>query len=102
MWAKAKVKTAPSNGIYACRAYLDGVKYLSMTNIGTNPTFTPDKQSSNVEAYLLDFDRDIYEQDLKVEFVKRLRDEVKFSSVDALLAQIELDVQQGRKLLTGV
>jgi riboflavin kinase/FMN adenylyltransferase len=98
----SKDKVIPSNGIYACRAYLDGVKYLSMTNIGTNPTFTPDKQTSNVEAYLLDFDRDIYEQDLKVEFVKRLRDEVKFSSVDALLSQIELDVQQGRKLLTGV
>jgi riboflavin kinase/FMN adenylyltransferase len=92
-------KVIPSNGIYACWAYLDGVKYRTMTNIGTNPTFTPDKQTSNVEAYLLDFDRDIYDQDIKVEFVKRLRDEVKFSSVDALLAQIRLDVQQGRELL---
>ncbi len=94
-----KDKVIPSNGIYACWAYLDGMKYRTMTNIGTNPTFTPDKQTSNVEAYLLDFDRDIYDQDIKVEFVKRLRDEVKFSSVDALLAQIRLDVQQGRELL---
>jgi riboflavin kinase / FMN adenylyltransferase len=97
----SKDKVIPSRGIYACWVRIGTEKFRTMTNIGTNPTFTPDKQTLNVEAYLLDFDRDLYDQDIKVEFVRRLRDELKFSSVDALLAQIRLDVQQGRELLSG-
>ena len=97
----SKDKVIPSRGIYACWVYFGKEKFRTMTNIGTNPTFTPDKQTLNVEAYLLDFDRDLYGQDIKVEFVQRLRDELKFKSVDALLAQIRLDVQQGRELLSG-
>jgi len=68
-------------------------------NIGTNPTFTPDKQTLNVEAYLLDFDRDIYGEILQLDFVKRLRDELKYTTVDALIKQIELDVEQTREIL---
>ena len=94
-------KVIPSNGIYAGWAYIGAEKHPTMMNIGINPTFTPEKQTPNVEAYLLDFDRDIYDQDLKVEFVRRLRDELKFPSVDALIAQILVDVEQGRKILTG-
>ncbi len=95
----SKDKVIPSKGIYACWVNIGTEKFRTMTNIGTNPTFTPDKQTPNVEAYLLDFDRDLYEQDIKVEFVQRLRDELKFSSVDALLEQIRLDVQKGREIL---
>ena len=93
-------KVIPSKGIYACWAYIGSERYRTMTNVGTNPTFTPDKQTPNVEAYLLDFDRDLYDQDIKIEFVQRLRDELKFPSVDALLAQIQLDVQKGREILS--
>jgi riboflavin kinase/FMN adenylyltransferase len=52
-----------------------------------------------VEAYLLDFDRDIYGEVLLLEFVARLRDELKYESVDALIEQIEKDVEQTRELL---
>jgi len=93
-------KVIPANGIYACWAWVDGEKYRAAVNIGINPTFTPDKQTPNVEAYILDFARDIYEQDLKLEFVARLRDELKFDSVDVLVEQIWKDVEETRRILT--
>lgn len=93
-------KAIPTNGIYACWAVLDGERYMAATNIGLNPTFTPERTSPSLEAYLLDFDRDIYDQYLKVEFVARLRDEIRYSSVDALINQIQDDVNQTRAILS--
>ena len=92
-------KISPANGIYACWAYLQGERFRAAINIGINPTFTPDKQVPNVEVHLLDFDREIYGQDVRLEFVARLRDEVKFDSVDVLVEQIWKDVAQVRELL---
>src|SRR5581483_1728233 len=94
------VKVIPANGIYACWLYAGGEKFAAMTNIGVNPTFTPDKQTANVEAYILDFDGDLYGQDVKLEFVQRLRDEMKFASVEALIKQIQADVEKGRGILS--
>src|SRR6266498_2337852 len=74
-------KMIPAKGIYACWAYLNEKKCPAAINIGTNPTFTPDKQTPNVEAHLLDFHQDIYGEDVRLEFVERLRDELKFDSV---------------------
>ena len=93
-------KVAPSNGIYACWAYLGTEKFMAATNIGFNPTFTPDRQTPSLEAYLLDFDRDIYGLNLKLEFVSRIRDELKFDSVEALIKKIHEDVDQTRELLS--
>lgn len=95
----ASEKVIPAGGIYACWAYVGDEKHKAAINIGTNPTFTPDKKTLNVEAYLLDFDRDIYGDNLKLEFVDRLRDELKFDSVDTLIKQIEQDVEWARNLL---
>jgi len=98
-----KEKMIPPKGIYACWAYLDDQKYQAAINIGTNPTFTPDKQTPNVEVHLLDFHRgDIYGEDLRLEFVARLRDELKFNSVDVLLEQIWKDVESTRTILGTV
>ena len=94
-------KAIPPFGIYACWVPIGTEKYRAMTNIGINPTFTPDKQSPNVEAHLLDFDRDLYDQDLKVEFVERLRDEIKYPSVEALVSQINMDIKRGREILSA-
>jgi riboflavin kinase/FMN adenylyltransferase len=69
-------------------------------NIGINPTFTPDKVTPNLEAHILDFDRDLYGQELKLEFVGRLRDELKFDSVDALVKQIHADIGKTRDILS--
>jgi len=93
-------KMIPAKGIYACWAYLKDKKYRAAINIGTNPTFTPDKQTPNVEAHLLDFQQELYGEDLRLEFVARLRDELKFDSVDVLLEQIWKDVAITRELLT--
>jgi riboflavin kinase/FMN adenylyltransferase len=92
-------KMIPANGIYACWAYLNGKKYQAAINIGVNPTFTPDKQIPNVEAHLLDFHEEIYGEDLRLEFVARLRNELRFDSVDKLLEQIWMDIAQTRELL---
>jgi len=97
-------KVIPAGGIYACRAWVhDGLhndRYMAAVNIGTNPTFTPDKQTLNVEAYLLDFHKeDIYDETVTLEFVQRLRDELKYDSVQALVEQIGRDVTQTRELL---
>lgn len=93
-------KVIPANGVYAAWAWVNGERIPAATNIGVNPTFTPDKQTPNLEAHLLDFNRDLYDQEVKVEFVQRLRDELKFSSVDALLEQIRSDIQQTRDILS--
>ena len=95
----ASEKVIPAGGIYACWAYLGEEKHKAAINIGTNPTFTPEKQTLNVEAYLLDFDRDIYGEIVQLDFVERLRDELKYTTVDALIKQIELDVEQTREIL---
>ena len=95
----AREKVVPAGGIYACWAYVGNEKHQAAVNIGTNPTFTPDKQTLNVEAHLLDFDRDIYDEMVHLEFVARLRDELKYDSADALVTQIHKDVKQTRKIL---
>jgi riboflavin kinase/FMN adenylyltransferase len=92
-------KLLPANGIYACRARLGADLWAAATNIGFNPTFTPDKRTANVEAHILDFDRDLYGQELKLEFIARLRDEAKYDSVDTLLMQIHADIRQTREII---
>ena len=96
----AREKIIPAGGIYVCWAFVQGERFAAAVNIGTNPTFTPDKQTLNVEAYLLDFDRDIYDEELRLEFVARLRDELKFDSVETLVEQIGRDVQDTRQILS--
>jgi riboflavin kinase/FMN adenylyltransferase len=92
-------KVIPANGVYACWAWIGDEKHPAAINIGINPTFTPDKQTPNVEAHILDFDRDLYEQELKLEFVQYLREELKFDSVEALLEKIREDIVETREIL---
>jgi riboflavin kinase/FMN adenylyltransferase len=89
----------PANGIYAGWARLGSERFMAATNVGTRPQF--DGQDVRVEAYILDFDRDIYGQQLTFTFEKYLRPELKFSGVDALIAQINADVRETREYLTG-
>jgi len=89
----------PENGIYAGWAYLDGETFMSVANVGLRPTFGG--KDVRVEAHLLDFDRDIYGRVLAFDFVARLRPELKYDSVEELVAQIHRDVERGRALLSG-
>jgi riboflavin kinase/FMN adenylyltransferase len=94
-------KLIPANGIYATWAWVDGKRVAAATNIGINPTFTPGRTIPSVEAHLLDFQSELYGSELKLEFVERLRDELKFSSVEALLEQIQVDISRCRQILSG-
>lgn len=89
----------PANGIYAGWATLGGERFMAATNVGIRPQF--DGDDVRVEAYLLDFDRDIYGQQLTFSFEKYLRPEMKFTGLDGLIAQINADVQTTREFLTG-
>jgi riboflavin kinase / FMN adenylyltransferase len=88
----------PPNGVYFAEARLDGVVYPGVVNLGYRPTMSSGRSDRILEIYLLDFDRDIYGKDLELRFVRYLRPEKKFENVDALVRQIEYDVQRARKL----
>lgn len=92
-------KALPANGVYACWATIDGISHRSVTNIGLRPTFSGGNPSPRVETHLLDHDQELYGKTLKLEFTARLRDEMKFPSVDALIAQIRSDIQTAESLL---
>jgi len=87
----------PADGIYAGWAVLHRKRLPAAISVGTNPTF--EGRQRTVEAYILDFDEDIYGVELGVEFVGRLRGMVKFDSVEALVEQMGRDVEQARDLL---
>jgi riboflavin kinase/FMN adenylyltransferase len=90
-------ETYPAKGVYACNVYHDGKKYIGVTNVGNNPTFQQaTKRPIQVEAHILDFDKFIYGEDLKIEFLEYIRGEQKFSGVDELIVQIQKDVAQVR------
>ncbi len=89
----------PRVGVYAVRVEWKGRHYPGVANVGNNPTFG--NESLSVEVHLLDFEGDLYDAQLGVAFVARVRDERKFASVDELVAQIGCDVQQARRLHAG-
>jgi riboflavin kinase/FMN adenylyltransferase len=83
-------EVCPPRGVYAARVEVDGVRYRTLVNIGTRPTFGG-SPSLHVEAHLLAFEGDLYGRVLEVEFLARLRDERRFESVEALVTQIRAD-----------
>ena len=85
----------PPNGVYVTRALVDDRTYQAVTNIGTRPTF--DGRTTTVETHLLDFEGDLYGHVVTIELVHLLRGEQKFDGVDALRAQIALDVDATRR-----
>src|SRR5205085_8693757 len=87
----------PPNGVYFAEAKLDGVVYPGVVNLGCRPTVSS-KTERILEIHMLDFDRDIYGKDLELRFIRYLRPEKKFENLDALVRQIERDVQQAREL----
>ncbi|MBP3401006.1 MAG: bifunctional riboflavin kinase/FAD synthetase [Selenomonadales bacterium] len=86
----------PNNGVYAVRAITaDGVTHSAVANIGTNPTF--DGIYRHIEVHILDFAADIYGQELTIEFLAKLRNEQKFSGIEALVNQLHQDVETAKK-----
>ena len=93
----------PADGIYAgWYVRPGGAVHPAAISLGRRPTFHPDADTSVLEAYLLDFDGDLYGEEAAVRFVVRLRGEERFDSVDALLAQMADDIDATRAALAGL
>jgi len=88
----------PKTGVYAIWVEVDNEVRMGVANIGKNPTFGNDALS--VEAHILDFDGDLYERDIRVHFVQRIRDEIKFNGIDELKDRIGKDIALGRQILS--
>ena len=93
----AKERAIPQDGVYVTRAFLNAKQYFSVTNVGDNPTFGDEERY--IEVHILDFTEDIYGADLRIEFVRRLREEIKFDSVESLVSQMHDDVSDARAIL---
>ena len=86
-------KLVPGNGVYATRVSVEGGEWMpAMLNIGTNPTFQ--RQQTTIEAHIIGFEGDIYGRKVRVEFGRKLRDEQRFESVEALQKQLETDKKE--------
>jgi riboflavin kinase/FMN adenylyltransferase len=93
---RAETELLPKNGVYVAEALLaDGTRRPAAVNVGTNPTFLQGHPVT-VEAHLLDWTGDLYGQKMRLSFVERLRAEERFTSVDALVAQIHKDIEATR------
>lgn len=87
-----------TSGVYATYVDYEGKEYKSMTYIGKKPTVNSD-ETENIEVHLFDFDGDLYDKEIKVRFVKRVRGEQKFESLDALKKQIQIDEKNIKEIL---
>ncbi len=87
------LKLIPAEGIYAVRVFSEGLQGIGMMSIGRNPTVN-DENVRTIEVNILNFEKDIYNEKIRVDFIKRLRDEVKFSSLEELKTQLSLDREE--------
>jgi riboflavin kinase/FMN adenylyltransferase len=83
--------TLIKSGVYITETIVGSKRFQSVTNVGFNPTF--EQEDFNLETFIFDFDEDIYHKNIKVVFKKRIRDELKFESVEELKEWIAKDVQ---------
>jgi riboflavin kinase/FMN adenylyltransferase len=91
----------PGHGVYACRVALpDGTLVPAATNVGVRPQFVTGR-GELIEAYLIDWSGDLYGATIRVEFLRRLRGERRFESVDALVAQMGADVDEARAIVAS-
>lgn len=91
-------KLIPSEGVYAVYVYVEGKKWAGMLNIGHRPTLNNGKDLS-IEVNILHFSDDIYHKEMRIEFVKYLRPEEKYDTIDALIAQMHKDREETARIL---
>ena len=82
-------KILPRNGVYAVKVFVKNQHYLGMLNLGTRPSISDN--SFVIEVHLFDFNRIIYNEKLKIEFIERIRDEKKFPDLEQLRSQLKID-----------
>jgi riboflavin kinase/FMN adenylyltransferase len=93
-------KIVPSMGVYACLVTIRGQKYPAATNVGVRPTFDGKIINPQIEAHILDFDKGLYGEEIKLEFINRLRGEKRFNGIPELVTQIQEDITRTRKILS--
>jgi riboflavin kinase/FMN adenylyltransferase len=96
-----KEKLLPKPGVYVCEALIHDQWYKAVTNIGFRPTFENTPPEARLEVHALDLDRDLYGQNLQVNFYARLRDEMRFPNVPALIELIHSDIHSARDFFTA-
>jgi riboflavin kinase/FMN adenylyltransferase len=87
----------PGNGVYATVTQVGGKQFASATNVGTRPTFEEDAKW--VETHLLNYEGDLYGREIRIEFVQKLREELRFTSPEKLRAQIGKDIREVEALI---
>lgn len=90
----------PRSGIYFCRVYIEGAAFFGLTNIGTSPTL---KSTDNieVETFIIDYHGDVYDKEIEIDMLKRLRDEKKFGSQIELVDAMRQDLARARQLIAN-
>ncbi len=86
----------PQNGVYVCKVYIAEGEYIGIANVGVRPTVESGERRVNCETHIIGYDGWLYDQKVRVEFYKRLRDERRFDSIDALRAQIQRDIDDAK------
>jgi riboflavin kinase/FMN adenylyltransferase len=82
---------APANGVYISYCSYESVRFPSVTNVGHRPTVVKPGMGKNMETHIFNFDTDIYGKQIRVHFLERIRDEMRFPNIDELIAQIRQD-----------
>jgi riboflavin kinase/FMN adenylyltransferase len=95
-----KRKLIPGNGVFAVEVLLENKKYNGMMNIGRRPTIEDPDAGTTIEVHIFNFDEEIYTKNISVRFIKRIRDERKYDSLDALKDQLVLDKIEIKALFT--
>jgi len=87
----AEEKIIPGSGVYIIKAFVEDEQYKGIMNIGFRPTFQYSHNNISLEAHLFDFNKDIYNKPIKIEFLLKIRDEIKFNTIEDLIQQIYKD-----------
>lgn len=94
----SQIKECPDYGVYASEVWVDGKKYIGVTNVGTRPT-VDNENSITIETHILDFDHNIYGKVIRVDLCHYLRGIRKYSTKEELIKQVQKDEEQARRLL---
>jgi len=91
----------PPSGVYAVKILFANKTFRGVCNIGKKPTVTRDGKDKHVEVHIFGFNEDIYGKDLEIQFLRKIRDEVKFSSLNDLSKQIKKDIKQALRIFSN-
>jgi len=95
-------KLIPPDGVYACVVHILGNRYGGMLNIGYRPTMNSSRKQRSIEVHILDFEREVYSEEITLEFIDRIRDEKKFAGLEQLKTQLHSDEKTIRHILSKI